>query len=458
MRLIDLTPLRWEVIQALYLLDLVLKLYVIISYITMGPKGKRYKSVTILFSLELLFFLYFIDMKYKVAKGWDAYLFSFEIPILNSYTVIHLFVLFLLYYLDVELFVRLYRMEKNNLTNFSIKEAMDKLSQGQLFVTKNGQTLLVNDVMRKLIIRMTGQSGYDAMSFVKQLQEGDVDSACKILKWDNPTLVMLDDESVWSFAYFPVNEKIMQMTAIEVTDQHRLNEGIEQENRALEQIKSRMKAYGEKVDEHVKKEELLNAKISIHDNLGRLLIATRAYMEGAISSISEDELILMWKENLYLMKVPEKKNAGNSEEDGADSGNAAKKENGVSVRLGSESVKKHGGNISGIQQAAEFIGLKLVVSGVFPDSMSNMHLIHCGARECMTNAAHAGAKEFCIDVSRKNGLIYVCYTNDGEAPKADFHEGGGLSSLRKQVEEAGATMIVETNNRFALTIVMQDEE
>ena len=49
-------------------------------------------------------------------------------------------------------------------------------------------------------------------------------------------------------------------------------------------------------------------------------------------------------------------------------------------------------------------------------------------------------------------------TNDGRAPETPVQEGGGLSGLRRRVEQASGQMTVESRSRFALTITLPIQE
>ena len=72
-------------------------------------------------------------------------------------------------------------------------------------------------------------------------------------------------------------------------------------------------------------------------------------------------------------------------------------------------------------------------------------------RECTSNCIrHAGGTKIFADCRILGGASVLTLTNDGRAPETPVQEGGGLSGLRRRVEQASGQMTVETRPRFAL--------
>ena len=73
----------------------------------------------------------------------------------------------------------------------------------------------------------------------------------------------------------------------------------------------------------------------------------------------------------------------------------------------------------------------------------------------MTNAVrYAGADELYVCFSEDSDFATVAVTNNGKLPEADITEGGGLSTLRRRVERAGGTMLVQSMPCFKLTVTV----
>ena len=79
-------------------------------------------------------------------------------------------------------------------------------------------------------------------------------------------------------------------------------------------------------------------------------------------------------------------------------------------------------------------------------------------REALTNAVkHAGADKLTISVSENNGRYDVEIRNNGRAVNPPIQEGGGLSSLRKRLEQDGATMSYRYNGAVTLVLTIPKE-
>jgi len=63
-----------------------------------------------------------------------------------------------------------------------------------------------------------------------------------------------------------------------------------------------------------------------------------------------------------------------------------------------------------------------------------------------------------VDITEAVQEIWVKITNDGKKPEEQIIEGGGLSELRRQVEQDGGVMEVGTQLGFAVIIVLPKEK
>ena len=74
--------------------------------------------------------------------------------------------------------------------------------------------------------------------------------------------------------------------------------------------------------------------------------------------------------------------------------------------------------------------------------------------EALTNAVrHAQADQLYINFSESfSGEKCICFSNNGKQPEGVLLEGGGLSSLRTKIEQAGGSMELHTQPEFCLII------
>ena len=82
-----------------------------------------------------------------------------------------------------------------------------------------------------------------------------------------------------------------------------------------------------------------------------------------------------------------------------------------------------------------------------------LRLFSMAAEEAMTNAAkHGGAKNLYVHISEDEAALTASFQNDGNPPGKVFVEGGGLSTLREHIEQAGGTMQISLGEQFTLTV------
>ena len=202
-----------------------------------------------------------------------------------------------------------------------------------------------------------------------------------------------------------------------------MNRELEMQNRRLEEMNRRLRKYGENIRELTREKETLAAKMRIHDEFGQALLSARRLAVQPSDPAQRAEVLRLWRHSLTMME-----------------------------RMGEEKPPSH--SLAGLIEAAKAFGMQFAVDGALPpEGTPCASLLESAARECLTNAArHADATQLCASLRPSSGGITATFTNDGEAPRAEIAEGGGLSSLRRSVESAGGSMRVESTPRFALTL------
>ena len=105
------------------------------------------------------------------------------------------------------------------------------------------------------------------------------------------------------------------------------------------------------------------------------------------------------------------------------------------------------------------MNVELAFDGEIPDDESVRRLLILACRECVTNCVkHAGGDRVLVKITPQNGYCFVSLTNNGAAPDGEITEGGGLSSLRKSVENAGGKMNILHFPDFELQLLLKKGE
>ena len=95
------------------------------------------------------------------------------------------------------------------------------------------------------------------------------------------------------------NERLHEIIAINVTNEYNKTQDLEKEKLELSQIKRELEDYNLTINDVVKHQEILQAKINIHDEMNRLML-----LSVATESDSADELnniFSLWQENALLL-------------------------------------------------------------------------------------------------------------------------------------------------------------
>ena len=214
---------------------------------------------------------------------------------------------------------------------------------------------------------------------------------------------------------------IVQLTAVDVTEPYRLTEKLREQNEALDEMNTRLRRYGENVDELVRKQALLDTKVRIHSEFGQALLAARRFL--AQPEVADPEpLLSQWSKNIAMLRQSTVSNDGEQ-------------------------------TLNELYEAARSVGIRIALDGQFPDSSKEKCLMVSAAAEALTNAVkHAGATELSIRLEETGQAYLATFTNNGRKPSGPITEGGGLGNLRKQIERAGGRMETAISPGFALIV------
>ena len=97
------------------------------------------------------------------------------------------------------------------------------------------------------------------------------------------------------------------------------------------------------------------------------------------------------------------------------------------------------------------IGIKVVMNGPAPENHDVRKILSKAITECAANTIkHAEGNTVTINMSADNGRTLISITNNGKPPKGGITESGGLLSLRRDVENLGGSVQIESEPEFNL--------
>lgn len=322
--------------------------------------------------------------------------------------------------------VREYRLLKNSITQFSIKESTDQLPMGMCFSHTNGVILLANSCMNALCHQIVGRDLQNAENFWETIVGNKPLYDAERLFVKGEHLLRFPDGTVRSFHRDTITIEgmpIVQITATDITELYHLTEKLQVQNEVLDEMNTRLCRYGENVDELVRKQEWLDTKVRIHGEFGKALLATRRFLAKPDAAKADaGPLLNQWSKNIAILR--QSTDPGDEER-----------------------------TLEELFEAAESVGIRITLDGQFPDNRKEKCLLVATAAEVLTNAVkHANATEIFIHMEETEQEYLARFTNDGKKPSGPVTEGGGLGNLRRQIERIGGTMQIAAMPEFTLIV------
>ena len=298
-------------------------------------------------------------------------------------------------------FRELYRYRREHPTFDSVKETMDLRPAGIAFGRKDGTVAFVNRTMNDLARNLTGKGLNDINVFLKACGgAGDT------------SLSLPDGSGVWQLSTQELEvegETFVQLTAVEITEEAAIVRELEQRHDKLLDIHRRLDLYNRQAGRIIIAQELLTARMDVHNALGSVLLESRRYLR-APSAIDEEKLLqALRRTNTYLLREYEH----------------------------DDSMPEP---LAGALEMADAIGVRVELTGLIPAEEPQRGILAAAIRECATNTVkHAGGDRLDVTLSQAGDVFEFVMKSPGD-PKGPIRESGGLASLRTLVEQSGGTM------------------
>ncbi|MGN1250514.1 MAG: hypothetical protein ACI4XW_10620, partial [Candidatus Spyradocola sp.] len=295
----------------------------------------------------------------------------------------------------------------------AIKESLDTLPDGVCFYAPDGQPLLVNEQMNRISGELFGREILNAEHFWRDVRQAG-------------GVVRTRDGRVWEVrrsALTVRGAEVFELSALDVTEQHRLHSELEQRNERMNRVNEHLRRFSRDMVTFTAEKELLAAKIMVHDSVGRALLAFRSYLAQEPGKRDRGSLLFLWR---YVCRVMNKETAPAGEWDE-------------------------------LERAAQTLHVRVHLDGALPENLGMRTAMIAAVRECLTNtASHAGGDALFVRVREEAGCAWAELTNNGRPPEGPVRETGGLKDLRRIVERAGGTMEVRSAPSFLLRVEFRE--
>lgn len=397
-----------EIVRAFFALwALLLCLFNIANSVLAFTKRKYLFGVLSVLAFGLAYTLWQVIFDYALKNIIGSYS-NFTQLMVDINWLYWLLILFLLTSLTAILFIYNIHYERNNITANSIKLYLDKVDCGVCCYKDNGRLLFSNICINQLSTKITGSPILNGNHFKESLTEN---------------LVTVEDEK-WMFSCRDIilnNEVIHEIKATNVTNEYNKTKDLEKDKLELSRIKKELEDYNLSINEVVKHQEILQAKINIHDEMNKLMLST--VMNEDAKEL--DKIFSLWEQNTLLL---------------------SKEVEDIQVE----------GSINRLTELAKSLKMTLVwdenALSILDDEQKGVFFQT--AQEAIANASkHASATNINISIEELNKCIKCKFINKINAPLENVKFTGGLSNLEKLVKKYGASLKAEVNNNdFVLTM------
>lgn len=366
--------------------------------------------------LSAVFEFFTVQWCCNINKGTVYYFQTAKVPVLFSQ--IGWYGLFgtgvLLTILNISLFLYSERWNRRHISAASLKEGIDDLPAGLCWYTEDATPVLHNRVMEYLCFQVTGNDLYNGSLLESELRS----------RMDESHVMTLDDGSAWNLLFHTLkdgNLMLHEICAYDITEEYKATRLLMEKQKELQLTGEKLIRYNHEMAQLITAEEILAAKVRIHDELGQGLLLTRKYLLRGGTKEERKKLVQVLQKNNTLME----NNRNESEKSYLDI----------------------------ILEAAADMEVRLIINGGMPDDQAVSDIITTAIHENLTNTIrHAQGDEMNVDICEENDFCTVIFTNNGHIPDGPIEERGGIAMLRTLVESAGGEMKVEHEPCFRMTL------
>lgn len=299
----------------------------------------------------------------------------------------------------------------------AIKESFDRLPTAACFFNRTGSIVLCNRQMYQLSRQLLDSD----MQYLGEVEEALAALPNGIVQIpDVENTYRFPDKKVWRFEKTEITdrygESYIQLTAADVTELQRALVQLTDDSRKLEEDSEKLKQLSDNVVALAREKEQLNAKSAMHDNLAACITLTKQYITGEFDGLEADTVCREWEKVIAFRDV---------------------------IRL-SEKQK--------LLDSAMTSGVTVRIRGEEPTD-GGAELMYTAMQVCLNNAIqYAKATEIYANIWENEGSYTVVIRNNGKPPEKKITEGGGLTNLRRRVENSGGKMTVQSLPEFSLVI------
>lgn len=314
------------------------------------------------------------------------------------------------------------RIKKKHALRWAVKEALDTLPSAVCYFTAVGNVKLCNTAMYDLIRKITQND----LQTLDELNEA-LDSCNQntgVIREGN--LFLFPDGHAWQYSVDKVTAAdgriYTEAVLSDVTELYEKRQKLQRQSRELKKMYRELKILSANVLEMTREEEILNLKSRLHDQMNMGVAAIRQILRQNTTSEENAAAIAQFRRAIQVLQ---EENAYPQDD------------------------------IAEFIRDAEVSGIRVEITGDFPEEKEVLHLLLPVLREACVNAArHADASVLYITAERKSNAMRLLLTNDGRQPQQEVIPRGGLVDLGRMLAGAGGKIEIQSQPQFLLTVTL----
>lgn len=335
--------------------------------------------------------------------------------------IVYLLAIILITGLIIYLAIDLFSYNHSHITSSSIIEAFDALLLGVLYFDEDGIPLLINNKMLDIVNLLDIKDNYNSDNFMALIDD-------KILTLNNKETYHFSINKICinrKYNYFSRKKYpayIYEVVAKNITEMHKKTILLKAENERIIKSNQLLKKYHEQMPEIIRHQEILKAKISIHEEMNELLLSTVYLVDNENISLRK-ALLNKWQNNALLLS----------------------KENENSVNKDMINDLKTLSNSLGIN--IEFAH----IDDIKPLGIRKL-FITVGKETILNVAKYTGDKKLVINVFNKGEHYEMSFANPQKNKQKSIVYGSGLTNIKRHVEELNGKMVIINDDDFIVKL------
>lgn len=314
------------------------------------------------------------------------------------------------------------RIKKKHALRWAVKEALDTLPSAVCYFTAAGNVKLCNTAMCDLIRKIT-QNDLQTLDELKEALNS-CNQNTGVIREGN--LFLFPDGHAWQYSVDKVTAAdgriYTEAVLSDVTELYEKRQKLQRQSRELKKMYRELKILSANVLEMTREKEILNLKSRLHDQMNMGVAAIRQILRQNTTSEENAAAIAQFRRAIQVLQ---EENAYPQDD------------------------------IAEFIRDAEVSGIRVEITGDFPEEKEVLHLLLPVLREACVNAArHADASVLYITAERKSNAMRLLLTNDGRQPQQEIVPRGGLVDLGRMLAEAGGKIEIQSQPQFLLTVTL----